>query len=642
MTKVFISWSGDQAKSLAEGLKETVFSFPGINSFLSSIDIEGGDPWREELKQNLDDATSAIACITPGISRKPWVNFEVGFLAGKLNNCKLISFREPPLGPLTLLQHYNASNQEHLIRLLHEVAKCEAEKAKEWIEFKWEKWKERLSKLERFYDEERSDLEQIHQYIDEELDRVKASKHFKANRCFSQVIIQSLADVGEQIEKINDSYSVPASQYPHYLIELQRRFKAKVNALALVDREEKFWQEKAGRAICSTTNPDSTRIFVFLSPEHLVRNYETLKLHAHKYNVFALSHDHLVVKFDEYTKDFSIIETLENKILAVYEDAKQKNIRFSCSAAEIRNHETNLDRIKTMATRIPSVVPDVEEVVKHTFYSPGLTPVLQKPIEMSAYISIDDYDAHEENHAYYREMMERMLHIFKQGRKAEHNRILELGAGTGIFTKRLADLEDVNVVAIELDWVCFKKLITNIRSLQGTELVEAENDRCVLARTKNRTTIELHNKDSRTFNPPGKFNFIFSSFADHHIKTRDKKTYFANIKQNLEPGGLLIVGDEYLRSYDPEAIDSRVAALVAYHGHIIDLAVSQEEHILADLERAALNSGLEARGDFKVSCKEYEAALGGNGFDFRSEKIGPKDTEDIGGVYMYTAWQKSG
>lgn len=247
-------------------------------------------------------------------------------------------------------------------------------------------------------------------------------------------------------------------------------------------------------------------------------------------------------------------------------------------------------------------------------------------IEMSEYININDYDEHEEKHAYYQQMMQRMIDICLAHRLNDPKPsfdILELGAGTGIFTRRLlTELTNITKIdVVEIDWYCYRRL----------------EEKLIRDANLNQTQINIHHEDSRTYDPPGKFDYIFSSFADHHIKTGDKEKYFENVKRNLKPGGLLIVGDEFIPEHDPEKKEARDLALKAYHNHIINIAEQQGEIILADLERAALNSGLEEKGDFKVSCTQYEMQLRNARFEFKQEKIGPLELQDVGGVYVYTA-----
>jgi SAM-dependent methyltransferase len=244
----------------------------------------------------------------------------------------------------------------------------------------------------------------------------------------------------------------------------------------------------------------------------------------------------------------------------------------------------------------------------------------KKNIEMSLYIDVNDYDEHEKKHAYYQEMMSYMIATFlkysERGFKACH--VLEFGAGTGIFTQHLAEVSIITkVVAIEIDWHCYKLLERKFKDVKKVETVE---------------------EDSRTYDPEGFFDCIFSSFSDHHIDFPDKAHYFSNVINNLKRGGYFIVGDEFLPDHDLENDDERSAALQLYHNHIIDIANREGEYTLATLEQQALDSGLRGIGDFKLSCQQYEKFLREAGFEFHKEKIGPLDQADVGGVYVYRAW----
>ena len=108
----------------------------------------------------------------------------------------------------------------------------------------------------------------------------------------------------------------------------------------------------------------------------------------------------------------------------------------------------------------------------------------------------------------------------------------------------------------------------------------------------------------------------------------------------MHTNSLFIIGDEFLRQYNPNDKSDRISALKDYHMHIIGKARNEGHSILARLEELALESGINETGDFKVSCQEYESYLDRSGFsvDIR-RKIGPSDNEingvDIGGVYVY-------
>ena len=73
--------------------------------------------------------------------------------------------------------------------------------------------------------------------------------------------------------------------------------------------------------------------------------------------------------------------------------------------------------------------------------------------EMSRYIDLDIYHAVESSHPYYTEMIDEiLLYIEKYHHQTQKTlNILELGAGTGLFTQHLTDLPYLNVDALEID-----------------------------------------------------------------------------------------------------------------------------------------------------------------------------------------------
>ena len=258
-------------------------------------------------------------------------------------------------------------------------------------------------------------------------------------------------------------------------------------------------------------------------------------------------------------------------------------------------------------------------------------------VEMSDYIPIDDYDSFEERHAYFVEMMAEMLAQFAAVRPRDgrgdlaRGQVLELGAGTGHFTRRITAQPEVDCVAVEIDDVCFAKLSANLGA---------------------RPNVTLRREDSVAFRPEGatrQFHGVFSSFSDHHIRPADRGRYFENVKRCLAPGGAFIVGDEFLPDHDPADEAAWRDALTSYHSHIIDVSRDSAErltkegrpdeahahHKLIQLETEALQSGLGRIGDFKVSRREYEESLTAHGLAFGSTKIGPLGRDDLGGVYVY-------
>lgn len=80
--KVFLSWSGEASHALAGVLHEwlpTALQF--VDPWMSSEDIAKGTRWNPEIGKTLEETSYCIVCVTPGVQREPWVNFEAGAVA---------------------------------------------------------------------------------------------------------------------------------------------------------------------------------------------------------------------------------------------------------------------------------------------------------------------------------------------------------------------------------------------------------------------------------------------------------------------------------------------------------------------------------------------------------------------------------
>jgi phospholipid N-methyltransferase len=623
MTKniVFISWSGNTGKKIAEGLADTIFKdHPELDAWVSSKGIDSGSVWFDEIIKALETAKYAIGCMTPGASIKPWVNFEAGLVFGRLKNFKILKYYEDVKSPLTNLQAIDGTREDELAKMLKEMTATGEKAARAWVQAYFPDFKKVLDELGDTLQPGIIDINASVKSVSDAVTQLKDNDSYRNNACFRQVIAGAISELGAQLNSVRTSFSIPASQYPYHLISLQsnRKLNPVVKAVALVDQQERFWQDVAGREILETAHEKNQRVFVFITPEDFTKNFDTLRNHAQKYDVWAMSFESLTRECYPYNKDFSIIETADSKLLATYDKTRPMvTISFLTDEDEIVRHKAAFKKISRFAKKIEQNSQDTMESLRRRVFDRPLTELRRVSVEMSDYISVDEYDLHEEEHAYYKEMMQRMIEIFSahRGSPDKERRVLELGAGTGLFTKRLASQPNVKVGAVEVDWACFKRLLQNAQD--------------------NYENVKFYPDDSRTFYDDEQYEYIFSAFADHHIKFEDKETYLENVKQNLEAGGLFIVGDEFLPPYDRE---TRRQALETYHRHIINIAEEQGNYTLVKLEEAALKSGLEERGDFKLSCEEYEKLLREVGFQFKSEKIGPKKLDDVGGVYVYTVW----
>lgn len=109
-SKVFISWSGELSKKLAE---EVRIWLPGVLQFVKPYftpnDIEKGTRWSTDIASELESSNAGIICLTKDNLNKPWILFEAGALSknfGKANVCTILFNLDSSdfSGPLTSFQ----------------------------------------------------------------------------------------------------------------------------------------------------------------------------------------------------------------------------------------------------------------------------------------------------------------------------------------------------------------------------------------------------------------------------------------------------------------------------------------------------------------------------------------------------------
>lgn len=523
------------------------------------------------------------------------------------------------------------------------------------FEFNWPALEAAISAVPKLDSDTSLKVSHLQQELPRLISAIRDRPEFIANGYLAHVICDVLLRLKRNLEHPGPHFDVPITLYPAHLVSLLEGHQPgiEVRAIAIVDATEHFWPQREGERILKATPVNSTRVFVFHEREHMKANVGWLARHSKKYNVYVASFKRLASLGADYVKDFSIIGGTSQPLLAYYVDSVAVNesglplkmIRFSTDKGELSEHQDVYANMARLATHVASsdagklsgvlsagstvvLNPDDEESVERladSAFDRTSRSFERKQVEMSSYIDVLEYDLHEEEHAYYCDMMEQMLTFSGLRERVEDvpQRVLEFGAGTGLFTKRLARLAPLDITSVELDWACYHLLRVRM------EAVREEMQ-------KLGSKFKAENKDCRTFNPEGHFQLIFSCFADHHIYLSDKPRYFANVARNLTESGLYIVGDEFLPEHDEHSAADRVCALRAYHGHIIDVANAEGLSNLAQLEENALQSGLQSVGDFKVSCSVYERLAGESGLDLQEKvKIGPLDREDVGGVYVY-------
>ena len=89
--KIFISWSGDASRHVAELLREWIPNvIQEIEPFVSSQDISKGERGMDRIGQNLSETDFGIVCLTEANIAAPWINFEAGALSKSVTRSHVI------------------------------------------------------------------------------------------------------------------------------------------------------------------------------------------------------------------------------------------------------------------------------------------------------------------------------------------------------------------------------------------------------------------------------------------------------------------------------------------------------------------------------------------------------------------------
>ena len=654
MSMVFISHASEDAglaTAIEQLLREVTNGALNVRNS-SSEDVAAriavGDDWLAWIHDQVKNTDTTVVLLTARSVANRWVLWETGAIWGAasafgkkdtlLPVCVGIPMSDIP-EPLQRIQAANVSSEvgihQFLLRLIEgTLSNNKAQQCQSFVRLGQKKgFGEYFKAVENYISSQATlfDYADVLRSLLESKQLQQSS--YKHKPTLALAYSQYLERVTERIKSWQDRpLVVPSPEYPHYLIRFQEVLKVRVDAVAFVDDVERFWARRLGHQILESSDRGRTRRVFAIRNEHDLRDYAIfLSEHSQKYDVRVISVDEIRTRHSDFARDFSILSTSDtDRVLARYvNDRHDIGIEFTSDFADTNLHINAFEHIWESAFPVTNS-PNLDVLVESVFAGPRL--------EMSRYIEVEKYDLHEEKHPYYIEMMEMMIRLCEQFRNSEFTKVLEMGAGTGHLTKRLVETFSTSgrVTAMEYDSKCYSFLI-------GKREIRSHASHC-----------EIIHADSRLYDPPGKFDLILSSFADHHIVRSEIEAdeYFSNIKRNLHSGASFVVGDEFLPQHSILDEKGNASAILAYHGHIIDearvmreLAPNSEKcgyDILMELEKEAMESGLRKEGDFKVSLSNYLLRLERNGLRYDEPiPIGPLDESlrnRVGGIYVIRAY----
>jgi hypothetical protein len=147
--KIFLSWSGDRSKKVAEIFRDWLKCVMHNNDpWMSSEDIGKGKRWASEISQTLEGSEVGIICLTKENLNRPWLLFEAGALSKKIKDtlvCPFLLDLEPSdIGNDNPLSQFQATknSKEDVFALLKNINEADVkEKLDDEILIRsFEKW----------------------------------------------------------------------------------------------------------------------------------------------------------------------------------------------------------------------------------------------------------------------------------------------------------------------------------------------------------------------------------------------------------------------------------------------------------------------------------------------------------------------
>jgi TIR domain/PcrA/UvrD tudor domain len=127
--KVFISWSGERSRAVAEAMREWLPNvIQTVTPWVSLADIEKGARWSTDITVQLEECGVGLICLTPENLSAPWLLFEAGALSKTVDKtfvCPYLLNLQPTdiQGPLSQFQTTTAEKEETR-KLLHTINKA--------------------------------------------------------------------------------------------------------------------------------------------------------------------------------------------------------------------------------------------------------------------------------------------------------------------------------------------------------------------------------------------------------------------------------------------------------------------------------------------------------------------------------------
>ena len=167
--KIFISWSGERSRIIAEGLNSWLPKVIQAVKTFYSPEIEKGTRGIEEINKTLEGTSFGIICLTPDNLNSTWIHYEAGALS-KIEDARIWTLlhnlkHSDIVQPLAQFQH-TLTKKEDIYKLLNSINEKLSEPLdksvlRDSFERWWSDFEEVLQRAENISSEEKKEDKNI-------------------------------------------------------------------------------------------------------------------------------------------------------------------------------------------------------------------------------------------------------------------------------------------------------------------------------------------------------------------------------------------------------------------------------------------------------------------------------------------------
>lgn len=209
---------------------------------------------------------------------------------------------------------------------------------------------------------------------------------------------------------------------------------------------------------------------------------------------------------------------------------------------------------------------------------------ITKKNKISQIYKLTDYEsAVQTEDPQYQIAQKTLLNIIKESLRISHPKILEIGAGSGIFTEKLAhNLPKAKIIVVEPDDEWLNALVKRTSKFKNIH-----------------TKLEMIEKYHNSF-----YDICCASFSIHHISYKRQRQGIENVHQLLKRNGYFIVLDKFIPDFTNE--HERRIGLKTYHGYFLSWKKNHHLNKGVEFEKASLKTNLLKQGDYKISSSLFK------------------------------------